>query len=168
MRDPGNSRRNTWASHDGRYLMGEGGRLIDLEHGQQIEYLPGQSTWQGAVFKADTGILATGGDNNIIGLWSLAERRLLHRHTDLRHRVHALTFSPDGAFSAVSEEGVVRVWRATVPETVDSLEIDPNGGFSLRQDDAPSGNARFGNATLRTTRVYDPTSGIPLGVCRTS
>jgi WD40 repeat protein len=98
-----------------RILAGDAkGRILfwDSKAGSQAGFLRAHQDWAfSAVFHPQGKILATGGGDNAIRLWSWPECRLLATLTGHAGDVHTLAFSLDGrSLVSTADDKTVRVW----------------------------------------------------------
>ena len=125
------------ASGDGRFLARRDQATLALQNFAHTKFPLHQGQYVGAAFSPDSSLLASGGYDNRLELWSLADGKFLgevgHHHTGVVN----VEFSPDGQFVASGEDGLVRVWRVRRPEWVKKISagaptravISPDGKF---------------------------------------
>jgi WD40 repeat protein len=126
-------------------------RLYDAATGELVATLHGDNlvadfSHQRMSFSPDGALLAVAAADNVVRIWSVAEKKLLF---ELPHTAesHALTFDPSGAFLVVSyADGSVRVWStedgqivanfAAHRDKVSAIAFSPNGAeFATASDD---------------------------------
>jgi WD40 repeat protein len=126
-------------------------RLYDTSTGQSVATLHGDNlvadfSHQRMSFSPDGALLAVAAADNVVRIWSVAEKKLLFA---LPHTAesHALTFDPSGAFLIVSyADGSMRVWStvdgqvvatfAAHRDKVSAIAFSPNvAEFATASDD---------------------------------
>ncbi len=154
------------ASADGRFIARRYEPVLDRQTGQELPFpLHGGGGPAEARFSQDGALLASGGYDNRLELWSVADGKFLglvgHHHTGVMN----LAFSPDGRSVASGEDGLVRVWRLPEPQARHRIPAAGPTLSALSADGAAAAIAGFTNqaSELHTTRVYDLATGKPLG-----
>lgn len=152
-------------SADGRYLSRRQMPVLDLQEPGQTGLLPHKGIFVQSSFSPDGTLLATGGYDNRLELWSVPDKKFLgetgHHHTGVVN----VEFSPDGKFLASGEDGLVRVWSLPLPGVVRKIPagaatlavLSPDGGLV-----AASGFTNAGGSVMKT-QAFDIVSGQPAG-----
>ncbi len=89
-----------------RILDRTGRSIRSLAHGHRVKDL---------AFSPDGKLLATGGDDGAAKLWDVASGRLLRTlsgHEGTMHMVFSVSWSPDGARLATTDNGSLRIWNS--------------------------------------------------------
>lgn len=153
------------ASPDGRYIARESQPTIDTATSKAQNYPVHQGAFIAADFSPDGRMLASGGYDSRLELWSLDDHGFLGLVGCHHSGVVNVRFSPDSSMIASGEDGLVRVWRLPDPPPVRSIEI---GGTSLVRFSEngewmiPSGFTNE-SATLQSTRLFDIETGDAAG-----
>jgi len=153
-------------SADGRYLARAHAPLWPAQNGNQRRHpAHDNNVMEAAQFSPDGTLLATAAYDATARLWSVADDRALGEVGWHQHPLQCVAWSPDGAFLATSQIGLVRVWRVkeepllrTVPAGAGSLAAVSADGKFL----AASGVTNR-NGTLRSTRVFAIATAQPAG-----
>jgi serine/threonine protein kinase/WD40 repeat protein len=153
------------SSPNGRFIARWNQPVFDLENPGGANFPVHKGQFNAASFSPDGSLLASGGYDNRLELWSLPEGKFLgevgHHHTGVVN----VEFSPDGNFVASGEDGLVRVWRVHHPELVRHM---PAGDASLAMI-SPDGKlvaaSGFGNqgSGLKETQAIEIATGRPAG-----
>ncbi len=150
-------------SADGRFVARCNRGLIDRQNPSEAKFPVHQGLFTAASFSPDGSLLASGGYDNRLELWSIPDGKFLgevgHHHTGVIN----LGFSPDGRLVASGEDGLVRVWRVLRPELVRRIPagaptravISPDGKFV-----AASGFSNQGSA-VEHTQLIEIATGRP-------
>lgn len=86
-------------------------RLWDLTRGVCIQEIPGFQNRVGAVAYSRNGeLLALGGFDGILAIWSEAEQRITHRFAAHRQSISAVRFADDNLLVVAATDGVISVW----------------------------------------------------------
>jgi WD40 repeat protein len=126
-------------------------RLYDAATGALLATLHGDNlvadfSHQRMSFSPDGTLLAVAAADDVVRVWSVAQKKLLFELTDTAES-HALTFDPSGAFLVVSyADGSMRVWStvdgqiiatfAAHRDRISAIAFSPNGTeFATASDD---------------------------------
>ena len=129
-------------SPDGSLLVLNFLRVWDVQ--AQRETVDFRSDSRAAVFSPDSKLLAAGGDNKIILIWDVEQKKLVARLRGHTQTVRALAFSPDGTLLASGAGDAIRLWNIPDQKQVTALEkesgavtFSPDGTLlaSVRRDE---------------------------------
>lgn len=152
-------------SADGRFIARCNEPLFDLENPTPGNFPLHHGLFTAASFSPDGTLLASGGYDNRLELWTLPEGKFLgevgHHHTGVVN----LEFSPDGRFVASGEDGLVRVWRVARPGQHRHIPTRGDSLAALSPDGKWVAAAGFSNqdGAVRETQVFGLGSGQPVG-----
>lgn len=153
------------SSPDGRYIARRDLPLLDRQGALRPAFPVHRGQFPVVRFSPDGTMVASGGYDDRLELWSLADGRFHgevgHHHTGVVN----LEFSPDGKLLASGEDGLVRVWRISKPGLIRKIPTGATSLAALSQDGmliAPSGFTNYGGS-LATTRAYDLATGTLVG-----
>ena len=96
-------------------------------------------------------------------VWDAATAEPLHQLTGHTGWVRAVAWSPDGTrlLTGGGDDGTVRVWDAATAEPLHQLTGHPGGVSAVAW--SPDGTRLLTGSTDGTTRMWDATSGLPIG-----
>lgn len=152
-------------SPKGRFVSRQNLPLLDLSHPGDTKLPLHQGQFQVARFSPDGALLASGGYDARLELWSLKDGTFLgevgHHHT----AVVNLEFSPDGRFVASGEDGLVRVWNVSHPELVRQIPASRASLAMISPDGKLVAASGFSNqgAEVKETRAFEIATGRPAG-----
>ena len=125
-----------------------------LPDGVIERFTPGASVYTLA-FSPDGEILASGGDNNAVILWDVADRSKRESFIEHGKSVMSIAFSPDGQFLAsASLDGYVRLWHVSSEHSrvslrhggwVESVAFSPDGKMLASGGGDQEGSVRLWN-----------------------
>jgi WD40 repeat protein len=102
--------------------------LYNVRDGTIAQQLAGVGS-NSVAFRADGGVLAAGGNDGIVRIWSMPEGQLiaeLERHTSA---VSSIAFSPDGQFLlSIEEKGDVHLWDIPTRTVIRTYNIPSPSG----------------------------------------
>jgi WD40 repeat protein len=111
-------------------------------------------------FSPDGKRLASGGEEKVVRLWDVSERKEIQALNDHTGAIRGVCFSPDGLFLASGDDdGVVRLWDARTGRPIRSLE-----GHDGRVNGvcfSPDGRRLASAGADRTVRLWDVATGKP-------
>ena len=125
--------------------------LWDLENGQSLKTLEGQSWVYSVAFNHDGTLLVSGHDDHHIRIWDVEKGLLLKDISGHQGRVRAVAFSADGkTLASGSEDKTLRFWDVTAAYTLKmtqtcaswiyGIAFSPNGTWlASGHDDATIG-----------------------------
>jgi WD40 repeat protein len=152
-------------SADGRFIARGNQVLIDRKHPGSARFPRHQGQFTAASFSPDGSLLASGGYDNRLELWSLPDGTFLgevgHHHTGVVN----LEFSPDGKFVASGEDGLVRVWRVERPALVRHVPVNDASLAMISPDGKLVAASGFSNrgGEVRETQAFEISTGRPAG-----
>lgn len=152
-------------SPDNHVVVSRGGdQLInvwDIVTGHKLHAFPAAGAGGGAAsiaLSADGRILAAGGANNLIRLWSLSDARELPALSGHGAGVEALAFSPDGTtLASADEHGSIKLWNVAAARELKTLTGHTSWVDALAF--APDGRTLASAGGDRTVRLWDLASG---------
>lgn len=152
-------------SADGSFIARSSLAMMDRENPVAPKFPKHQGQFTAASFSPDNSLLASGGYDNRLELWSVADGKFLgevgHHHTGVVN----VTFSPDGKFIASGEDGLVRIWRIPAQDYIGHIPAEaatltkasPDGKFVVA-----SGFSNQGG-DVRETQLFDIKTSKPAG-----
>ncbi len=152
-------------SPDGRWIARNSAPALDRNSGRPAGFpnVSGLST--AAAFSRDGTILARGGYDRRLELWSIPDGRFLGQVGHHHSAVLSVEFSPDGRFIASGENGLLRVWRIARPTLATSIRHESTTRAALSPDGQWVVAAGHGHqsSTTRSTRVHAVRTAQPAG-----
>lgn len=152
-------------SPDGRFIARRNLPAIDRQSGSATAFPVHGNGGVEARFCPDGTLLASGGYDNRLELWSVASGKFLglagHHHTGVVN----LAFSPDGRHLASGEDALLRIWRLPTPPVPREIPVAGPCSVMLSPDGKLIASSGFTNqgSQLTSTRVHDLASGEPVG-----
>jgi WD40 repeat protein len=131
----------------------------EVATGRPVTIFPFAGSAYCLCFSPNGRILAAGGENGSLLVWSLDSNRRI-RALKARDRIRTLAFSPDGKVLAAGAERVIRLWEI---ESGNAIGLYPV--HSLRIDDLavhPHVNAIATASVDKTIRLWQADTGRPL------
>lgn len=152
-------------SPDSRWIARSSMAVLDRAGGPLPRFPTHAGVATAARFSPDGSLLASGGYDRRLELWSVPEGRFLgeigHHHASVLN----VEFSPNGEWVASGENGLVRVWRVTRKNLVSKLHYEFPTRAALSPDGkwvaASGGGHRF--SQTRWTQAYDVATRQPVG-----
>ncbi len=152
-------------SPDGRWIARNSAPVLDRTAGKSATFPNRQGYSTTAAFSRDGTLLAQGGYDRRLELWSVPDGRFLGQVGHHHSAVLSVEFSPDGRFIASGENGLLRVWRIQKPKLVSAIRHDATTRATLSPDGrwvVASGHGHPNN-TSRSTRVHEIRTAQPAG-----
>lgn len=152
-------------SPDGRCIARRNFPMLDRADPGRAKFPIHDGNFNTARFSPDGTLLASGGYDNRLELWSAHDGRFLgeigHHHT----AVINLEFSPNGDFLASGEDGLVRVWRIRHFELTRKIPVDGSTLAVISPDGKYVAASGFGNyrSNIRQTQLYEIATGQAIG-----
>ncbi len=152
-------------SGDGRFIARHSIPLLDRGGGGERTFPDHGGLYTVARFSPDGSVLATGGYDTRLKLWRVSDGALLGEAGHHHNAVINLDFSPDGSLIASGQNGMVRVWRATVPGKSRSIPIGAATLAAFSPDGRFLAASGFTHASARvdSTRLFEIATGKPAG-----
>jgi WD40 repeat protein len=112
-------------------------------------------------YTPDGTLLASGGDDSEIRIWSAKDGRLLHAFNTPAD-ILGLAFSPDATLLAsAGDDGVIRLWRTDNWSRMRELAGHQKGVYALAF--SPDGSLLLSASADKTARLWVVSSGVPAG-----
>lgn len=152
-------------SADGRYIARRNLPLLDRQSRTALGFPIHGYGGVEARFSPDGSLLASGGYDNRLELWSLVSGKFLglvgHHHTGVIN----LAFSPDGRHLVSGEDAMLRVWRLATPPVHREIPVEGPSSVVLSPDGKLAASSGFTNqnSQLTGTRVHDLETGQAVG-----
>lgn len=150
-------------SPDGKFAIWGWGSLIFRETGQPAGFPSHKNALGAMAFSPVAPLLASGGYDDSLKLWSLADGKFIGEVGRHHSAVMQLAFSTDGSLLASAQEGIVRVWGMEPPLIQERLldrpslaALSPDGKSFLQ-----SGFTHF-NGAVEKAQLIDANSGKPI------
>ncbi|MBL9166262.1 MAG: protein kinase [Verrucomicrobiales bacterium] len=152
-------------SLDGRFVARRDAPVRDLQRSIDLTFPRHQSLHMGARFSPDGTLLASGGYDLKLQLWSVADGLFLGSIGRHHTAVVNVEFSPDGRFVAAAEDGLVRIWRILRPQLVRTIAAGENGLAAISGDGTYVASSGFTTESgkVRRTQAFDISTGRPAG-----
>jgi len=110
--------------------------LYNVWDGKEVQHIAGESS-RSVAFRSDGGLLATGGNDGIVRIWSMPEGQLIAELGGHTSYVSSIAFSPDGQMLAsISDNGEVFLWDINTSTLIRTynIEIGFDGSVSFNSD----------------------------------
>jgi WD40 repeat protein len=152
-------------SADGRFIARANRSVLDLQNPGGTKFPVHQGSFKAARFSPDGSLLASGGYDNRLELWSLPEGKFLGEVGRHHTAVVNVEFSPDGQFMASGEDGLVRVWRLRHPALARAIHNEAPTRAVISPDGKFMAAAGFGNygVAVKQTRLIEIATGRAAG-----
>ncbi len=138
-------------------LGGEAG-LWDLDTGESRLWDSGCERVRAVAFSPDGGLVALGGEDRAVRLFTAADAALVQELPGHEDTVRGLAFSPDGTLLAsTSSDRTVRLWSVDGGRQVSVLRGHDDGVFGV--DFSPDGRTLATASYDDTIRLWDVASG---------
>jgi WD40 repeat protein len=120
----------------------------------------------GLVFSPNGRVLASGGGDGLVNLWSVTNSRLLRTlNTEVppgpRNRIISLAFSPDGTRLAGGGDGEIRIWAVNDGSLIETIE-DAHTDWVLSLAFAPNGEVLASGSFDGTAKLWNTANWIHL------
>jgi WD40 repeat protein/predicted Ser/Thr protein kinase len=153
------------ASPDGRFVGRHQAEIFDLPTAARLPFPVHRNVLATLAFSHDGKLLASGGYDDALKLWSLPDGQFLGDVGRHQSAVLKLAFSPDDSALASAQEGLVRIWN--IKPTPARLDI-PANAMTLSAL-APDGKSfvfsgfTHASAALNSARLHETETAAPLG-----
>ena len=139
-----------------------GARLWNSMTGEQIgEPMLFEDDVNDAVFSPDGAFIATGGNDDQVGIWDARTSKRVLGPMLHNRAVRAVTFSPDGRLIATaSSDGTARLWDARTSAPVGRPM--QHGSHVVTVAFSPDGRRVATGSKDKTARIWDAATGAPL------